>query len=145
MVETINILNLVNINTLVSMVMNFVALGIIADFDEYFVAMFMTTDLRMFSEKKLSILFHRKQKFQVAFKESEEDKPKVDGGNTNPEEVILSLPSGGQGNKLGPGNVIIVDSTKSVSKYDELEFDAEVEERIVKKGVKSIPIHKGEK
>lgn len=128
MVETINILNLVNINTLVSMVMNFVALGIIADFDEYFVAMFMTTDLRMFSEKKLSILFHRKQKFQVAFKEAEEDKPKVDGGNN-----------------VGPENVIIVDSTKSVSKYDELKFDAEVEERIVKKGVESIPIHKGEK
>jgi len=49
MVETINILNLININTLVSMVMNFVSLGIIAAFDEYFVAMFMTTDLRMFS------------------------------------------------------------------------------------------------
>ena len=123
MVETINILNLVNINTLVSMVMNFVALGIIADFDEYFVAMFMTTDLRMFSEKKLSILFHRKQKFQVAFKEAEEDKPKVDGGN-----------------RVGPENVTIV-----VSKYDELKFDAEVEERIVKKGVESIPIYKGEK
>ena len=45
------------------MVMNFVALGIIADFDEYFVAMFMTTKLRMFSELKLKILFHRKEKF----------------------------------------------------------------------------------
>ena len=63
LVELINILNLVNINTLVSMVMNFVALGIIADFDEYFVEMFMTTKLRMFSELKLKILFHRKEKF----------------------------------------------------------------------------------
>ena len=40
LIELANIINLVNITDLVDMVMNFVALGIVVDFDDYFVSIY---------------------------------------------------------------------------------------------------------
>ena len=72
-----------------------------------------------------------------------ESQPKVEKVNTKPQEYIFPHPFRVEEIKVYPKIVSIVEQTKSEPKYDVLELDAEVKERIVEKGVGRIAINKG--
>lgn len=67
-IEVIQIINLVQLNTMKDIVMNFVSLLILAQFDDYFLEIFLRSKMKIFIEKDLDIQNFRQHKLQVSFK-----------------------------------------------------------------------------
>jgi hypothetical protein len=66
-IEVIQIINLVQLNTMKDIVMNFVSLLILAQFDDYFLEIFLRSKIKIFIEKDLVIENFRQHKLQVSF------------------------------------------------------------------------------
>jgi hypothetical protein len=60
-------INLVQLDDLTSIVMNFISLLVLAQFDDFFVEIFLRSKVKAFIEKDLDIKSFRQHKLKISF------------------------------------------------------------------------------
>ena len=76
--EVVNIINLTNITGIDEIVMNYVALGVICEFDDFFCEIYKHQRIKVFIGVKLQFTNFSKGKHEVMFDHQGENEPRED-------------------------------------------------------------------
>jgi len=90
-VEVVNIINLININGIDEIIMNYVALGVICEFDDYFLEIYKHQKIRVFIGAQLEFKNFAKGKYEVIFDDQAEIVPREDVENEEAEGMYTKV------------------------------------------------------